>query len=115
MGTQQVQYGFLQAPRRPLNYQKGLEEEIRRLSQGKVKDVVANKNNEPSLDLKLESDITSEYFQTENRPVDAIRGRLYVAMQHASDVEINVFINCADSLMTATPRDSILQLDSEFE
>lgn len=45
MGTQQVQYGFLQAPQRPINYERGLKE-IQQLTQslrsGNLKDCTIN-------------------------------------------------------------------------
>lgn len=43
MGTQQVKYGFLQAPQRPINYKKGMKE-IEQLTQslrtGQLKDCI---------------------------------------------------------------------------
>lgn len=121
MGTQQVQYGFLQAPRRTINYQQGLEEigKLSAQSLGKVStiNVLADNRNGPltSLDLQLESDVDRHYIPGENRPVDAITGRLNLLLTDSCRLQtVNLSINCVDSLLIATPSEAVLQLDSKL-
>lgn len=64
------------------------------------------------LDLKLDSsNCTSEYLETQE-VVEAIKGHLTIAMPKNPHGNIRVLFNC-DPLITATPSETCLQLDSK--